>query len=279
MNRRTFIKTGLLYIPTVFACRGGTVRMGNLEPEVSAWMVRVLGVSGNYTSASVVCNDGIIKGLKANNLRTSIVRLNSFTGIGINSVKAPLIRDLGVGINDDTGNFVNGDLSESVGLTGNGSTKVILSGATQADLYGLDATNHSFTYGAYVCTSNNQSGFAMGVYNGTDYCYLYVSNAGGQTFFATGISANQITVADSAGTGLYVGSYNSTTDAKIYKRGVQFGTTATPGATFNQGFWVGVFDVNNQNSGTVAPSTKTFGGYFAGRGIAAASQPVLNDIF
>jgi len=273
------VKTGLIYVPTIFACQGGIARLGNLEPEVGGvWMPRVRALSGNYTSASIVCNDWMIKALKSNDLRSSIVRLNTFTGIGINAIRAAVISDLRANTNDDQLTFVDANFSEAVGLTGTG-TKIMFSGVKQSDLYAIDSTNHSFTYGAYVCTSTNQSGFSMGVYNGSDYCYLYVSNVAGRTTFSTGISANQIDVADSAGTGFYCGSYNTTTDAKIYKRGAQFGTSATPGATINAGFWVGIVDVNNQDSGGVAPSTKTFGGYMCGRGIAAPGQAILNDIW
>lgn len=280
MNRRTFIKAGLIYVPTIFACHGGTVRLGNLHPEVSTWMVRMVSRSANYTSASVVCNDVMIKLLVANGLRSSIIWLNNYTGLGLNSIKTPIINDVDPTTPDSPQLLDEADFSEATGLTGNGTNEFMLAAVTQAQLYALDATNHSFTYGAYVCSSNNQSGFAMGVFNGSDYCYLYVSNVAGVSFFATGISANQITAVDSAGTGFYCGSYNSTTDSKLYKQGAQIGTSALPGATFNSGFNVGVLDVNNQNSFTpVAPSTKLWGGHMVGRGIAAASQPVLNDIW
>src|SRR5437762_160 len=175
MNRRKFIKTGLIYVPTLFICSGGIAKLGNLEPEVYIWMGRILSLSGNYTSKSIVCNDTMIKLLKTNNLRSSIARMGTFTGIGINAIKAALISDVNPTLNDDTGSFVDGDFSENSGLVGNGLTKKILSNCKQSDLYALDSINHSFTYGVYVCSSNNQSEFSMGVFNGSDYCYLYVS--------------------------------------------------------------------------------------------------------
>ena len=281
MNRRRFIKTGLIFVPTLFVCNGGIARLGNLEPEVGLWMANVKSLGNNWTSKSLVCNDYMIKALKANNLRSSIVRLNTLTGIGAGALRSVLIRDVNPSVNDDPNGIDDADFSESVGLTtGGASNEWIITGCKQSDLYALDATNHSFTYGAYVCASNNQNGFAMGEYNGSDYCYLYVSNGSSQTFFSTGISANQIgPIADSAGTGLYVGSYNSAVDAKLYKQGVQIGTSAVPGLTQNVTFWVGFGDVNNQNTIGVAVSTKTWGGYFCGRSIAAASQPILNDIW
>lgn len=270
----------MVFVPTVFACSGGIARLGNLEPEAAAWMRRIKGLSANYTSKSVVCNDYMVKALKANGLRSSIVRMNTYTGVNVAAVQAALISDANPTVNDSPQQLDEADFSEATGLTGNGTNEFMLSGCTQGDLYALDSVNHSFTYGAYVCASNNQSGFAMGEFNGSDYCYLYVSNAGATSFFSTGISANQISVGDSAGSGLYVGSYNSTTDAKLYKRGAQIGTTATPGATHNNGYFVGLLDVNNQNTlNPVAPSTKTWGGYFCGRGIDATGQLVLNYIW
>ncbi len=280
MNRRRFIKTGLIFVPTIYACNQGIARLGNLEPEAASWIVKVRTRGGGPSGVGIVANDYMVKALKANGLRTSIVWLSTYTGVGINALKAPIINDINPQTDDSPQNLDAADFSESVGLTGNGTDEFMLVGVTQGNLFALDSTNHSFTYGGYVCSSNNQSGFGMGVYNGSDYCYLYVSNGTGTTFFSTGISANQISVADSAGTGLYVGSYNTTTDAKLYKQGSQIGTSATPGNTQNNGFSVGVMDVNNQGSFVpVAPSTKVWGGHFCGRGIAGASQPVLNDIW
>jgi hypothetical protein len=279
MNRRQFIKTGLLFVPTIFACNQGIARLGNLEPEVSVWINRVRGRSGSPTGTGIVANDFIVKALKANALRSSIIYLNILAGVGLNSLTAPLINDPRSSTADSPQNLDEPDFAESTGLSGNGTNEFMLAGVQQGDLYALDSTNHSFTYGAYVCSSNNQSGFAMGEYDGSNYCYLYVSNGSGHSFFSTGISANQIDVADSAGTGFYCGSYNTTTDAKLYKGGAQIGTSATPGATHNNGYYVGLMDVNNQNSlGAVAPSTKTWGCFLAGRGIAGSIQPALNDI-
>ena len=283
MNRRRFIKTGLLFVPTIFACNQGVARLGNLEPEVGNWMARVRATTGNYTGKSVVCNDWMMKALKSAGLRSSIVRMGTFTGIGVNALKAPLIQDVGSGLPDEPNPFGfpldEADFSEGVGVTGDGIREMMLSSCKQSDLYALDPTNHSFTYGIYVCVGANQSGFGMAIYNGSDYIYLYVSNGAGTSFFSTGISANQISVADANGTGFYCGSYNSTTDAKLYKRGVEIGSTATPGATFDSVYWVGVLGGNNQNTIDVAPSNKTFGGYMCGRGIAGADQPELNYIW
>lgn len=282
MNRRQFIKTGLIFVPTWFVCKGGAVSLSNLHPEVYNWIARMRSNSAGYTSTSIVCNDWMMKALVANNLRSRIVRMGTFTGIGINAIKTPLIEDVNTGVVDDIGLFADGDFSEGTGLTGNGTTKFMQIGCKLSDLYALDGTNHSFAYGCYVCpTSNNQNGFAMGTYDGGDYTYLYVSNGSSQTYFSGGATANQIgPLSDSAGSGFYCGSRNSATSMKLYKRGVEIGTTATPGNAQNNGYWLGVFDVNNQNSNVVvAPSTKTFGGYVAGNSFDATQQVVLDYIW
>lgn len=276
MNRRCFIKTGLIYVPTIFACNQGIARLGDLEPEAVAWIRRIRSLSAGYTSKSVVCNDLMLKLLKAYGLRSRIVHMNTFTGIGINALLAPLLT-ITPGANDANVSFVDADYSEPVGLVGSGSR--ILSGCSQADLYNLDGTNHSFSYGCYISASNNQSGFAMGRYDGTDYVYLYVSNVGGQSFFSGGETANQITVSDSAGSGFYCGSRYSSTSMKLFKRGVEIGSTATAGTTNGNNYWVGVCDVNNQNTTGVAFSSKTFGGYLCANSIAVDDQPKLSDVW
>ncbi len=67
---------------------------------------------------------------------------------------------------------------------------------------------------------------------------------------------------------------------KLYKRGAELGTTATPGTALTGSFWINVMDVNNQDSNIVAPSNKIYGGYlFAAPSIPNASQPVLDYIW
>lgn len=280
LARRKFIKNISIFVPTLFVCSGGAVSLSNLHPSVASWMATVKSRSGNYSGKSIVANDFMLKALVSQGLRSSIIYLTTYTGLGLNAIKAPLINDSDPTTPDSPQQLDEADFDETVGLTGNGTNEFMLVATTQTQIYNQDATNHSFTYGAYICSGTNQNGFGMGVYNGSDYIYLYISNGTGTTFFSTGISGNQISVADSAGTGFYCGSYNTTTDAKLYKRGVQIGTSATPGATYSSGFHVGVLDVNNQESLVpVAPSTKVWGGHMLGRGISAANQLLLNDIW
>lgn len=280
MNRRRFIKTALIYVPTIFACNQGIARLGNLEPEVGKWRKRITDNSAGYTSKSIVCNDVMTKLLKAYGLRSRIVRMNTFTGIGINAIKVPLIIDVNPSTLDNInplGNpFVDGDFTEGTGVTGNGTNKIIWSGTKFSDLIALA---DGYAYSAYVCASNNQSGFTMGIYQGSDFTYLYVSNGAGHSFFAGGVTSNQIDVVDSAGSGFYCGSYYGPGNQKLFKRGVEIGNHNSPGTPGDFVYWIGIFDCNNQNSAIVAPSSKTLGGYSCSKSIAAADQPKLNDVW
>lgn len=282
-SRRLFLKRVAIYVPTLYACKGGAVSLSNLHPDAASWRRRVVANGGNYTSKSIVCNDWMVKALVGNQLRLNVARMNTCTGIGVASLKTALIIDIDRGLDNIQG-LDEADYSEGVGVTGGGaSDEWIITGCQQKDLTDInDGGVNRWHYGAYVCASNNQSGFGMGVFGVVDFVYLYVSNVAGHSFFESTNAADQIDVVDSAGTGFYCGSYNATGAAgqKLFKRGVEIGSASSVAGTptsFN--VLIGFMDVNNSGTG-VAVSTKTWGGYSIGRGIPTTNEQVaLNYIW
>ncbi len=267
-------------MPTLYACKGGAVTLSNLHPDAASWRRRVVTNGGNYTSKSIVCNDWMVKALVANQLRSKVSRMNTCTGIGVASLKTALIIDIDNGLDNIQG-LDEADYSEGVGVTGGGaSDEWIITGCKQRDLTALnDESVNAWHYGAYVCASNNQSGFGMGVFGGIDFNYLYISNVAGHSFFAPCGTVTQIDVVDSAGSGFYCGSYDVGTNLhNLFKRGASIGTG--PASCAGTGFdvLIGFMDVNNAGTG-VAVSTKTWGGYTVGRAISNAKQPVLDYIW
>jgi hypothetical protein len=239
-------------------------------------MTRVRANSGNYTSLSVVANDTMLKMLKAASIRSQVKRMNTYTGLNLNAARTPLINDVGIASDDWINSWVAGDFSEATGATGDASAKYLDTGTTQLALYNLDSTNHSVSYGVYCRTASDLNQITMGVYNNTNYDYLYVSNGSGHSFFSMTDNAQQIDVADSAGSGFYLGVRTSSSNGKLYKNGVQIGTSGSMGSQGQIAYKVYVHAVNNIDSTTpVAPTSKTLAGYQLGINFDSTQQAAL----
>ena len=115
LNRRKFIKTGLIFIPTWYHTRGlgGSVSLSSLDNEVYNWMNRIRSGGSNYTSTSVVGQDYGMKRLRDFGLRSSILRLNWFCGLNATAALIPLIID--------SGNTVDVTLKNAAGVPGSPS--------------------------------------------------------------------------------------------------------------------------------------------------------------
>lgn len=277
MNRRSFIKTGLLYIPTIFTCRGGSVRLGNLTTEAGSWRQRVKENSGNYTSTSIVASDTMAKLLYAGGIRSKVKRMNIYGGLGLTAMAVCLIKDvIGSVETEEVQGFDEADFSESVGLTGNGTDEWLNTRVPFSTLYDLDATNRAVSYGMYVITAANHASLSMGHFDGTNYSYLAVAYSNTNTSFSMTANADGPATGDSAGSGFYLGVRNNATDAKIYKRGALLVSDATPGTITSTGYKIFVHAANNQDGGVFELSNKTYGGYMMGIDFDATQQAALN---
>jgi hypothetical protein len=171
-----------------------------------------------------------------------------------------LIIDIG-SATESNANFVSGDYSESTGLTGDGGSKWLSSGAALSALYNIDGTNHAMSYGCYLRTASNFSSLQMGTYDGANYSYLSIANGGNDYFAMTDNGAGIAGVADNNGHGFYLGVRLSTTSMKLYKNGSQIATTATPGTLTSSAITIFTHAVNNNNGGgAVAPDNRAWAG-------------------
>jgi hypothetical protein len=281
LSRRNFIKTGLIYVPTTALAStviipGPRTKGVVYDSEVLSWINNV-GINGGSVSQSTkdAVNTFMVS-IKAAGLRSKIARLNLYAGTGLGACKSPLIYDAGDNATDTFQNFVSGDYSESTGLTGDGSTKYVNSRVTSANMYALDSTNHSTSYGAYVRTASDHDSLTMGVYNLSVYDYLAVSRVG-HSYFCMSDFTKFIDVTESNGTGFYLGEYNSTTDGKLYRNGSQIGTSTNLGSRGNSAHYIYVHAMNNFNSSALYFTTRTLAGYMMGTGFNATEQSDLRN--
>jgi len=257
--------------PGVAISSGGFV----YDAEVLDWVSRVEANGGSVSASTKNAANTFMLAIKAANIRSKIYRLNLYAGTGLAACLTPLIKDIG-SASETNANFVSGDYSESTGLTGDGASKWISTGATLADLYNIDATNHAMSYGLYVRTASNFSSLNMGTYDGTNFSYLSVANLGNSYYSMTDNGAGIGPVSDSNGNGFYLGVRLSTTSMKLYKNGSQLATTVTPGSLTSSAIVIYVNTVNNNNGGGgVAPDNRAHAGYQLSTDFDATQQANL----
>ena len=109
----------------------------SLDPEVSAWVTRVIANSGTVSATTIGYVNDFVLAIKAAGLRSRFLRLNLFVGDQLAACLTPLFLNgdgsgtfLGNTYDSNT-NFVGGDYAESGasgGLQGDGSTKYLDTG-------------------------------------------------------------------------------------------------------------------------------------------------------
>lgn len=273
MNRRRFIKSGLIFIPTVFSAGlAGSVKLAQLEAGTVDWMKRVIANGGHYTSLSVVSAD--VQNKLILPIGNKLLRWNSYIGGDLAACAVPF-STTGNAL-DSQQNFVAGDYTEATGLTGNGSSKYVITGfvpSTHA------AGDNDWSCGVYVRTKTSGTDAVLGCFVGAlancilQICYSGTTNYG--TAWSNAAGADYATGADSAGIGHYLLSRTATNSLVLYKNGVAQYSTATPAGsklTLNQGIYVHGY---NNAGGPTGYSSRALGGYHFLKGLSATEVAVL----
>jgi len=163
-------------------------------------------------------------------VRPYLKRVNLYLGGTTNAMLIPIIRDWfsSSDQSDSLVAFASTDFDETVGLTGNTTSKYLrCNGTPGLNLNGLTVSTN-LHLSAYVRTSTNEASFTMGVQTGTTIplFYLFVSSTGVQTSTQLGSTAIAV-YTDTTGVGFFVATRRSTTDLALFKNGVVQATDAT----------------------------------------------------
>lgn len=231
----------------------GTWKDASLTPAQAAfgdWLTRVRAQGSDVTIAGTqTAVEAYIQGLMDDGVWSKIVRHSIYAGDGLLALNAPL-KNGGPVATDALNNFVGGDYSQTAGLTGNTTTKYLNTGLpVDTTLLGTgDDSNH---IAQYVLTASDESGATSGAYNGgTLMNVLQVSYAGVTYFASNNSTTGLLAVADSLGTGMYVGSRISSSSSKIYKNGTSIGELIVAGgARTSITFYVHAFNSNGTATG------------------------------
>ncbi len=275
ISRRRFIKTGLIFVPTVFS-EGlhGSVHLAALEPEVYNWMGRVVTNAGHYTSLSVVANDIGMK--MARPLRSSLLRWNTYTGGDLLACLCPLINDKG-STADTNSNFVSGDYTQATGLTGNLTTKRLSTGFLVKTGW---ASNDNASVGVYIRTkSTGGAPTPLGAHDDSNAngITMYVT-LGGSSYVYMNADASPVSFVDAVGTGHYVGTRTAANLLTFYRNGVSVGTNAAASGTISNAGIAMPIHASYTGVGYTGYVDSAIAGYHIGTGFTAAQASLFYQV-
>src|SRR6266853_811052 len=267
MNRRRFIKTGLIFVPTIFSAGvHGAVRLGTLEPEVNSWMGRVVTNAGHYSSLSIVAQDTAMKMVKSSGHLPKVPRWSLYCGSDQLACMTPLVNTLGSSVDTQAGTAGGWTYTEATGLTGNGTNNYVSTGFIPATHW---SSVNDCCMGVYVRTKQTTTDAVMGCSQGTDTFYLLPCYGGTTSYAAMCNVTNQVSFADSAGLGHYLCSRPASNSHVFYKNGISQASTTTPGGSLVAS-WNILLHAFAAAGIPAAWSARTLGGYEICNGLTAA---------
>jgi len=210
MNRRNFIKSGALFVPTLLLPRkslGQKLFDPNLGLGVpqglsalnSDWLTRILAAGGARPSDNTfAANDVWYAALTTAGIQTIPKLVNTYAPDNLIACITPLIKGNGFDSWTNTGPFVSGDLTVN-GLAGDGSTKYLKTGYNAGGGDVTDTSNHGTIYIHTDDKSTQQVEYGTGTDATTSFrCYCHyndntqqISNLG--NFFTVQTTASAIT--------------------------------------------------------------------------------------
>ena len=155
--------------------RVSTLRLAPIHPEAADWSTRVAAQGASVSTATLANVSRLCYAIDAAGIRDRFLRLNVFSGTGLNAAITPLFRgrsltgtQFGGAVDTNAGGasaFVSGDYSESVGLSQGIATKYLDTGfstslVTAAQWEGMHLSGWHGTTGAaetdpYLLGTNN----------------------------------------------------------------------------------------------------------------------------
>ncbi len=220
-------------------------------------------------------------------VRPQLGRVNLYVGTDLAAAAVPIIRDWFTSSDklDTFPNFVAGDFSESTGLTGNASTKYLYPNGGSTPLgvtYTTFTTPTNVHIAVYNRSASSESAYSVGFQSGSSpfpSWYIAISYAN-VTYSAMGLLANVMTANDTNGTGLYLTTRRTTTDAECYKNGVSLMSTNVSDTTALAGVEIIVHSLNQPSVGPPPaglPTSRTLSYYGFGFSIPAAMAKPYYD--
>lgn len=192
-----------------------------------AWRAAVLANGGALTGNSLNIMNGFTNNLVTKSYYSKLVYLLPLLGAGIAAAVVPLLDTKHAGKATNT-NFVDGDFSETAGLQGNGSSKILAIALNPSQI----GTSNNGGFGWWESNVNygGTSTETMGMIAASNSDRFVFDLRSNRRFFSwgnAGNAANQNTVAPN---GHYYGQRTSVTNRELYLDGSQLTTNSASDA-------------------------------------------------
>lgn len=262
-------------------------RASGVHQEAADWRTRVIANGGAApSSATVKAISDFCKSIDSNGLRSLLWRVNPMAGSDLSSALVPLYRATSFSgsvqgnATDTNSNFVSGDYSETSGLVGNGTTKVLNTG--------LSSSFRNGRHMGFVPNALGQTSFRyyMGARNGGTPANggLYALYSGNPTTIV-----GQYTFSDSAASGgtegtatvkrLVLGNnLNGAGNATLYSNGASIGS-ANFGFDTTLSASIAIFAAGQVAGTFTSYSSARLSGYTIGENMTASQVGTYNTIW
>jgi hypothetical protein len=247
--------------------RVSTLRLAPIHPEAADWSTRVVAQGASVSTATLANVSRLCYAIDAAGIRDRFLRLNVFSGTGLNAAITPLFRgrslngaQYGGTIDTNAGGasaFVSGDYSESVGLTaGLLTTKHLDTGFSTSLVTAAQWEAMHFSGWHGPLSSSNADPFIIGSF-GSDRYGIQISIRSAALAYETGRAGRTATVLATPGvqgarpSAFLLNQRTSTVSQELYRNGSLEVTSATATTgILTSAFSFYVFAYNN--SGTRA---------------------------
>lgn len=248
---------------------------GGLDPDVQAFAAYIGSVGSTINYGSLQAVSTAVKQMKGAGLWTSLRVWAPMVGNDLGAARVQfLITSAGVVTFSQAtnANFVAGDWVESVGLTGNGTTKYLNTGVEAyypvGGLGGIWAGTWDFS---------GNGGFA-GAYQSTPIDQYVLRTGSGLRYGRYGKNTVAGGVSD-GGAGTFSIDRFSNVLLTYFEKGVAVATTATATTAEQTAFPIFVFSLNVGGTASVfLPATAIVRGYWLQQAMTAAQVPTLHAI-
>lgn len=241
-----------------------------MDPETLGYQNRINAAGSSIGYQSLRLTDQLIRGLKTDGLRSSMVDVWPCAGTTLAGALVKLIypsSDISSLINT---NFSDGNYSESVGLTGDGTSKYLNTQLVPGTHLSSDSSVHLSLHGN---STNAASATEMGANDGTNQFSLILKNGNLLIFDNFDNTTTRISATNNNAIGFCVGSRTSNADARIYRNGDEVGSKTV---ALNTRPAIPLYVFARNNSSTAGGLTnRTLSFYSIGSGLSPTQVKAL----
>jgi hypothetical protein len=184
------------------------------------WESNVIAAGGGFENNSLAIANNLVRILQTKSYYSKIRYLLPMLGSGINAARVPLVDAINAGTATNT-SFVNADFTQSLGLQGNGTSKIFNLNTTPISaVCGIGYWENNMSY-----TGTDSSPMGIGE-SGPDRRW-YLDLRATLKNFSWGTYTNRAELATAALGGHYYGQSAATNDRKLYFNGSQIASNTT----------------------------------------------------